>query len=60
MTAPRNPSELQRLEDELSELWQQMEEYYPKTQKENILSQIREIENILGRVHQPYNGFTRK
>jgi len=52
----RNPSEIARLEEELSELWSQFEEFDRKPQKENILRQIREIENILGIAHQPYNG----
>lgn len=55
MVAPRNPSELQRLETEIECLKDELKEHYPKKQKEEILRQIREIERILGYDHQPYN-----
>ena len=56
---PRNPSELARLEEELADLFEQIKDgtkFYPKARKEEILRQIRQIEEQLGMKSVPYNS----
>lgn len=55
MTAPRNPSELQRLEEDLEHYKKQFKHCPTKAGKEMMLKYIRQIEDILGLEHQDYN-----
>ena len=55
--APRNPSELQRLTEELKELYREFKNLsYPKGYREALLRDIRKIEDTLGLPHKNYNG----
>lgn len=52
---PKNPSEIQRLYEELEELQSSIKGPWPRVHKESILKQIRTIEDILELPHKPYN-----
>jgi hypothetical protein len=53
---PRNPSELQRLTEELEESKYVLRtQYLPKSTKEFLLREIRRLEGVLGIEGIPYN-----
>jgi hypothetical protein len=57
MPAPRNPSELARLEEELK--FAEAEAYdlrFPKAYREGCLRDVRKIQKILGVEGKKYNG----
>lgn len=57
--APRNPSELTRLYEELDELFADIKNgtrFYPKAQRQGILNQIHAIQETLGLPLYAYNG----
>lgn len=53
---PRNPSELERLEQELAFYKKELSLYEAKATKEMLLANIRKIERQLGLESKPYNG----
>jgi len=54
--SPKNPSEFERLLQEVEEIKKQLRtSYCPKDIKENALRELRKIEDILGIESVPYN-----